>query len=416
MFSFSLSTPVQLSDGSINSSSAIVVSNDSGQAAAIWITCDSYENFDAQAAVYTSGAWSAPVTLGSGNTPVISINDSGDVVAAWINLLYPTEEGAVPQICGATYSHTAGSWSSSVQISNAAKNAFMPALSNDDTGNPIATWVEQCNCTDDCTCTLIACSMYSSSTYSWSTPTYFTSCESHTKRAESPSLYVNGSGQVMMFWAESCSPSGLCDLVGKTYENSAWSDPTVIASNLWMEEIYSGGIDETGKAMVVWQAKTDSSVNVQAATYSQGTWSNPAIVIDEPLNFVFGYGLGGNGILVWDIHTNDGNIIYAMTYSDGAWSPISIISSQTGNAGNPRVAAGGTNGGAVMWGNETDAGYVQLKSLSDGSWSQVLEEPVHLQRSPVSYNLTVNSSGQIIAVWDDIVDGVNIIMTTTGVI
>ena len=417
IFSFSLSTPVQISDAPRNSSAATVVCNSAGQAAATWITCDYDANFNVQAAVYTSGVWSAPVTLGSGDGPVVSINSGGNAVVVWMNPVYSGEEGVVPQIWGAMYNYTTGSWSSAVQISNALKKyTCSPVVINDDDGNSIATWVELCNCTDDCTCSLIAYSMYSNSTYSWSSPIYCTSCESHIKRAEEPSLHINGSGQVMMFWAENFSPSDLCSLVGRVYENSAWSDPSVITSNLWMEEIYNGGIDEAGKAMVVWQGKTDGNINVQAATYSQGTWSSPSVVIDEPLNFTFGYGLDQNGILVWNVITSAGSIVNAMTYSSGTWSPVTVISSQAGNGTSSRVAAGGTNNGAVMWGNGTDTGYVQFMSLSEGSWTQILSQPVHLYRPPVTYNLTVNSSSQIVAVWDDTIDGVGVIMATTGMI
>jgi hypothetical protein len=415
IFALSLSTPVQLSDRTTDSTAATVVSNSSGQVAAIWATWDSSENDNVQAATYISGTWSSPVTLGSGSPTTIGINSSGDTVAGWVNPVYGFYEGNIPQIWEATHDHYTGSWSTVVQLSNAEKLACTPALINDDAGNAIAIWVERCTCTESCNCSLIVCSTYIRSTDTWSAPTYFTSCESHTKRAVSPTLYINSSGQVMAFWAEESSNTTFLSLVGKAYEDGAWNDSTVIASNVEGEGRYHGGIDDDGNSTAIWQAATDDGVNVQAATYSQGNWSSPSIVIDKPIDFVFGYGRGGTGILSWNVNTDDGNIVHAMTYRNGIWGSPCILSSQVGNGGNPCVAAGGGNNGAVMWGNGTDNGSIQIMSLSDGSWTEVLSEPVHLQRSPVVYNLTVSGS-QITAVWDDTVDGTNVIMTASGMI
>ena len=416
IFGFSLSTPVQISDGSINSSGAIVVNNSSGQAAATWVTCDSYGVFNVQAATYASGTWSTPATLGNGDEPVISINSSGDAVAAWINPLYPTEDGVGPQLWSSTYNHYTGSWSSAVQVSNTSTLATSPAIVSDDSGNAVAMWLERCNCTSDCSCGLIVCSKYSSSTYTWATPTYFTSCESHTKSADKPSIFINGFGTIMTFWAERYSSSGTLTIMSKAYENSAWNVASTVASNAAIRHNFYGGIDESGKSMVVWLATSDNGNNVQSATYSQGTWSTPSVVMDEEANITFAYSPDGNGILAWNEITNEGNIVNAMTYSGGTWSSSSNISSQVGNGGAPRVSASDTNDGAIMWGNATDTGYMQIMSLSDGSWTHTLSEPVNMRRAPVEFNLSVNSSGQIIAVWGDIVDGNNIVMATSGLI
>ena len=50
IFSFSLSTPVQLSEAAVNASARAIVSNEAGQAAATWITSDYDGNFTVQAA------------------------------------------------------------------------------------------------------------------------------------------------------------------------------------------------------------------------------------------------------------------------------------------------------------------------------------------------------------------------------
>jgi hypothetical protein len=202
--------------------------------------------------------------------------------------------------------------------------------------------------------------------------------------------------------------------MSKAYENSAWNVTSTVASNAAIRHNFYGGIDESGKAMVVWLAIGDGVNNVQSATYSQGTWSSPSVVMDEEANFVFSYSPDGNGILAWNEITNEGKIIFAITYSNGAWSSSTNISSQVGNGGSPRIATADTNDGAIMWGNDSDTGYVQLMSLSAGSWTHMLSEPVNMQRSPVTYTLTVNSSGQIIAIWDDIINDVNVVMTTSG--
>jgi hypothetical protein len=417
IFAFTLSTPVQISDGSINSTAATIVSNSSDQAAATWTTWDYYGANSVQVATYTSGTWGTPTTLGNGVSSVVSINGSGDAVAAWMNPVYPTYEGVLPQIWGATYNHYSGSSSTPVQISNTTTQVSTPSLIVNDAGNAIVMWTERCACTETCSCSLVACSMYSSSTFTWATPTNFTSCESHTKSAENATLFVNGFGNVMTFWAERHSSSGTLTIMAKAYENSSWNIASEVTSNAVMRKVCYGGIDESGKAMVVWLADTDNGANIQASTYSQGTWSTPYVVMDEPRDFFFAYGLGGTGILAWNVITDEGNIINAMTYSNGTWSSATNISSQVGNGGAPCVAAGDTNNGAIMWGNGTDNGYIEIMSYSDGSWTHVLSEPVNLQRSPVVYNLNVNSSGQIMASWDDTaVDGTNVIMSSKGTI
>ena len=218
----------------------------------------------------------------------------------------------------------------------------------------------------------------------------------------------------MTFWAERYSSLGTLTIVGKAYENSAWNVASTIASNAAIRHNFYGGIDESGKAMVVWLATSDNGNNVQSATYSQGTWSSPSVVMDEEANIVFAYSPDGNGILAWNKITNEGNIVNAMTYSSGTWSSSTIISSQVGNGGAPCISASDTNEGAIMWGNSSDTGYIQIMSLSDGSWTHTLSEPVNMQRAPIEYDLTANSSGQIVAVWSDIVGGIQVIMSTSG--
>lgn len=277
----------------------------------------------------------------------------------------------------------------------------MPRVVLDGAGNAMAMWVERCACTTWCSSTLIACSQYSNATGTWSTPAYFTTCQGHTKYSHGPSLFANSSGQIMAFWTERFSNTVSNNIVSKSFVDGAWDDPVVIASNLSKGLVYRGGIDDLGGAVAVWTAKKRRGENIQSATYSQGAWSRPCVVLDAFVNMKFSYGLGGTGLFAWPESTKIGYTIKGKTYSNASWSPDITLSKAKGIRSSPAVSAAGVNSGVTVWGNETNGGTVQLIALSNGAWSSIASETTKLKRSPAVYDVSVSDNGQVIVVWLD---------------
>ena len=107
-----------------------------------------------------------------------------------------------------------------------------------------------------------------------------------------------------------------------------------------------------------------------------------------------------------------------MIYNNAAWGSSFIICSQEGINGYPVATAADGNNGAVVWGRGAEGidNVVQLIALVNGTWSPVVSEPVNTGTSPRTYDITVNSAGQVIAVWNDVANGVIVVMAAAGTI
>jgi hypothetical protein len=416
IFAISLSTPVQISNGALQAGQGMVVSNPSGDAAASWIINDDYGTNSVQVAMYSSGAWGSPSTLAIGMTPSVAINGSGDAVAVWLNPPFPSD-GVYPQIWGSLYNHYSGTWSTPAQISTTTTFTHSPKVVIDEVGNAFAVWTERCACSDMCTCYLVGAATYSSSSGTWLTPTFFTDCQGNTKHSQFPSIHINSLGQVMTFWTERLTSTDAINIAGKAYENTVWNVANVIASTMATSCIYYGGIDESGNAMVVWEGCVEGGgTNIQCATYSNRTWSGPSIISDEPVTILFGYTPEGNGLLVWCEPTGEGYIVKGMNYNNGTWGSVINISSQVGIRGGPAMSTADGNNATLVWSNEAAPGILQIIAMSNGSWGQVVSEETNLGRTPCSYNISVNSDGQVVVVWDDTINESSVIMAVTGTI
>lgn len=418
VFSVSLSTPAAISDPAVQSSQARVVSNASGQAIAVWTTTNEEGNPSIAGAAYSEGGtWTTPKTISTGSFASVAINSNGHAIAAWID---PQDnyQGVTQQIWASFYNRNSDTWSAPVQISNSTTTVYDPQVVLDDGGNAFTVWEQTCACSSMCIRGLIVSSVYASSSSTWSTPTFFTDCESSTKHSQEPTLSMNDLGQVMTFWTERFTTSTNINLVGKAYENGSWNVANVIASNLSTTPEYGGGLDDSGNAMAVWLAKTENGNAIQSSIYSQDQWSTPSTVLEDSIDPKFGYSSEGTGLLVWGVRDGGGFIVKGMIYNNSTWSSPFIICSQENINGYPISSAADGNSGAVAWGKGEPGGdtFVQLVTLVNGTWGSIVSEPTNTGRCPRVYNITVNSSGQIVAVWDDFVDGVSVIMCTAGTI
>ena len=415
-YAVSLGTPAQISDTTLEACRPSVVTNASGQAVVAWTVFDDGGCKSIQACLYDSGVSTTPTTLSTGLSPCISINSSGDAVVIWLEILPSADHGAFSQVCGAVYDHNLKTWGTPVQISDTTTEVATPCVVIDDSGVVTVLWLERCACRPKCFCRLVACSTYSTAAGVWTTPTFFTTCETYTKNGAIPSLKINSSGQIMAFWAEEAATSGSIDIVAKFYDAGTWNDKIVVASNMASVLLYNGGIDDFGNAMIVWQALRDDEQSTQAATYSQGVWSDPYVVLARDINQRFSMGADGSGVLIWNDISDEENTIQAMIYDNGTWGSLTTLSPHVEDTSLPIVSVGGESSAVALWGNVSDTGTIEVISLSNGSWSSILSVETRRSGCPNQYSVSCNSTGQVVAVWADMTADGSVIMAANGTI
>lgn len=116
--------------------------NTNGEAIVVWSN-GSPPNYTIQASIFDGLGWSAPETISGSGSPIdahVTINSAGNIVALW--KLFDTNASSIITIQKPSI---AGAWGTPEQLSTSLSNGF-PNISINESGQAIAGWV---NFTDD---------------------------------------------------------------------------------------------------------------------------------------------------------------------------------------------------------------------------------------------------------------------------
>lgn len=372
---FSWSTPVQLSDSSVNFS-PMVVTNSTEHGVAGWVN-GTFLNEKVQVSFYNGTSWSAAETISSGtsNNIQVAIDGSDNAVAVWV-----TMSGNESTVSAAT--RPSGSvWSSATPISTSSSNNS-PVLTMNSSGSAVAAWIDQEN----------GIIQAASLTFggSWSSPVNLSSSGVQ----DNPQIGIDSSGNVIIAWED----IGNGEIVAARRVSSMWGMPQTLVSEVSPANI-SLDVGSAGNAILGW--KSTANAQLLAITFASGTWEpNPTILSSQTSSQFEAGSFGADGFLTW-FNLETGNI-QASNYTNGIWETAVDLSPNQDND-SPSIAVDGMGTAFIVWSDFT-AGQVMSVTFPTGGMpaaAQAISSIGNFNSAKVAASSNLNA----IAVWCTSPDG-----------
>lgn len=189
-YSSSWSSPVEVDSSSATGgvSSPVIGIDKSGAVMAAWLQSNGTRNI-LNASRYSAGAWATPAevdssTATSGATaPVLAEDAAGNVTVAWFQF------NGVNAVFANRYTASTGLWGTAPTAVSNSGNAQNPAIVIDVAGNVTLSWVQAGS---------TYASTYFISTTTWSTPLSLGLADDN--NTPTPALAVDGAGDVTALW------------------------------------------------------------------------------------------------------------------------------------------------------------------------------------------------------------------------
>lgn len=335
------------------------------------------------------GNWSAPVdaSLEARNIQQhqFTVDSAGTATAIWMN------DGIIQS----SSRPNGGTWSTPVDVSLTGAWAHHPQVTVDSSGLATAVWYRSNGSND------IIQSSSRPLGGNWSTPVDVSLPGGNASR---PQVTVDPLGRVTAIWARS---NGSNEIIQSSSRPSGgdWSSPVDVSlegENAAQQQVT---VDSAGLATAVWTRYIDGDRIVQSSTRpSGGDWSTPVNVsvlgdtANDPQVTVDSSGLVS---VVWSRRIGDNLLIQSSSRpSGGTWSTPVELSLPGQDASKPQVTVDSTGLATAVWWRYADGGaIVQSSSSRDGGpWTTPIDVSSPGERASQP-QLTVDSSGQVTAVW-----------------
>ncbi len=334
--------------------------------------------------------WDVPRSVGTGYSPQVSSDSSGNAIAVWQQY-----NGSISDIYAKRYVAGMG-WSTAEVIETGTGNAYSPQISFDSSGNAIAVW-RQYNGSDD----LIYANRYVAGS-GWGTAEVI---DAGTGDSYSPQISVDSSGNAVAVWWQ---------YNGSTYDiyanrfvaSTGWGTAEVIETGTGSAYSPQISVDNSGNAIAVWEQFSGPSYDIYASRFVAGSGWGTAEVIETGTGSAYspqvGFDSSGNAIAVWQQYTGSIRDIYASRYVDGiGWGTAEVIETITGDSYSPQISFDSSGNAIAVW--EQSSGSADLiyanRYAAGIGWgtAEVIETGTENAYSP---QISVNSSGNAIAVWE----------------
>jgi hypothetical protein len=343
--------------------------------------------------------WGTPALLETDNTdnatyPSISMNDSGNAMVVW-----DQGDGVEFNINAKLFHADTGTWDGPVLIEHNDwgdhLNSHAPKVKIAPDGNAIAVWQQH-----DGSRWHIWGNEYDADTGTWGTEH---SLESYTHHGWSHDIGMDGNGNALVVWNQYNDAGTYYDILSNKYNATtvSWGSPVYVEDNTTNSQIPLVHVNEEGYGIATWNG---SCVNIYDPVLNQ--WGS-----DATLGFsgqVLSMTSDASGDFV--ILANISQQLYTMKYtiSTGSWSSLDQVASLTGFHGNAYVFVDKSDNISIAWRYSTDGlnfdiRFVRYKA-SSAKWGPV--QYVENETATVgSLDATMDSHGNILMVWDQVVGG-----------
>lgn len=279
-------------------------------------------------------------------------------------------------------------------ISSTGQNASAPVVAINSAGQAIAVWQNF----NGYTTTIYAATLLFGST--WSSPVAISFIG---QNCSLPQIALNDSGRAVAVWQ--ATVGSLSVIQGASFSfSSFWSAPMQFSSIGVNGVSPQVAINSSGAAMAVWEVVSGAASYIQASyAASPGAWGSPATLSPTTQNAVVpqvAINASGQAVAVWQNSVNGVTMIQGSTYASGSWSSRPATITSSGYSGtSPQVALNNAGQAVVVWaGNNGTSAAIQSSTVTiGGSWSSPASLSA-LANNGALPEVAINSSGQAVAV------------------
>jgi len=389
-------------------------------------------DFDHTEVISDSNHWSADVKInddvsrGGQYAPSLAVDSSGNIYAAWKD-----ERNEDYDIYFAKSTDGGATWSTDVKVNDDTDFAdqYAPSLAVDGSGNVYVAWSDDRNWNYN-----IYFAKSSDGGVTWSTDvkvnddTDFVEPD-HLADQYSPSLAVDGSGNLYVAWADWRNGDDDIYFAKSTDSGATWSTDIKVNDDTGSTEQHdpSLAVDGSGNVYVAWEDGYYNSaggfrgdIYFAKSTDGGATWSaNVQVNDDIGLGEQYGYNPSmtadgsGNVYVAWEdgYYDSSDDHFYADIYfaksTDGGtiWSANTQVNNDAGFADQyaPSLAVDSSGNIYAAWKDERNKySDIYFAKSTDGgaTWSTdvTVDNDTGLASEP---SLAVNGSGNLYVAWDD---------------
>ncbi len=308
-----------LETGTLNGQTPVASINASGQAVVVWAQSDGTRD-NIWANRYTGTAWSEAVTIETNNnaasTPSVALDAAGNISVVWTQ-----SDGTASSIYLNRYDSSTNTWlGPTLPLESSAVAASSPSIQFDGNGNGFAAWLQGVH---------LNVRRFDKASNTWEPPVVLDNTVSNFNSVDGFNLYVDASGNAIVAWADTDSLIGLHTAYASRYSaaTGAWvGTAEVLDTGIPRLEIPVAAINASGQAIVVSGQSLDGTIyHVVAHRYAGSAWSG-AINIDNISNNIFtttpsvALDAAGNASVVWQQSDGVSQSIYLNRFNDTAAS------------------------------------------------------------------------------------------------
>ena len=388
----------------------IAVDNN-GNAMAVWNQSDGtrtsiYANRFSSA----TGAWAAPVLIenddiGDANSQRIAIDINGNALAVWAQAT-----GGAPRIYANRYTAATNSWGTAQLIGTGAADGSNPQIAMDGGGNAQVVWYQRNRPQPG-----IWNSRFIAATNSWTAAQLIEAASG--ADISDLQIAVNANGDALAMWldADAFANPPRYFLIGKWFVAAtiSWdSSPPVVSANVRISNPQIT-LDVKGNAVAVWEQRDGTVASIFGSRYlaASNNWSLPVRIeagSGNALEPQIATDANGNVLAVWSQSDGVRNNLWANRFiaATGSWGVATQIeSSPTGIARRPQIAIDGSGNGIAVWdrfdGTQNSV-YAIRFTASTNSWGSAELIETDNAGSATSAQISVNASGNAVAVWEQV--------------
>ena len=298
-------------------------------------------------------------------------------------------------------------WTLPTDVSTSTSQLDQAYVGVDANNNAFAVWVQ-----GDGTDNIVSASRYDTTIGQWETPTALSATNSYL-----PHLAVTQNGNCIVVWQRDDSANSYKKVEYAAYYNGSWTTAAKIDTGHPDNEnecIASVSVDETGKALAVWQAGGNPGNVIRAGTYdfTTNTWNQiqdlSSTGTQSRERATIACNPAGTAIAAWEVRDTVNNEfrIESAKYVSHAWQSAEIVtSSETLHELNPDIAIDPMGNAFVIW-TEWDPSTYNLTMNAAGrttSWALpvILSDAGYLVSGDIakSAHIRMDNSGDAVALW-----------------
>jgi hypothetical protein len=357
-----------------------------GNAVAVWSRSNGSHTIIQAAGRPAGGSWSGSVDLSAAGRnakePQVAIDSSGDALAAWQRF------DGIAQIVQSRSRPAGGAWGATDELSEPGQDAEAPQVAVDPAGNAIAVWSRR----DGSDFIVQAATRPAGG--GWLGPI---DLSDEGENAEEPQVAVDPTGSAVAVWSREDGTDKIVQSSAKP-AGGAWLAPDDLSATGMDAEAPQVAVDSAGNAVAVWVSFAEPpTVIVQAATRpGGGAWLGPDDLSAGGLSSAeapqVAVDPAGNAAAVWARSTGSPTVVEAATKpAAGGWLPPVPLSELGNNAVEPQISLDPAGDGVAVWSRENGVNAIVQGAGFDRAGPQLRSLSIPeagTARQPVSFSVS----------------------------